>query len=85
MSALAASAPPPRSGRVGRPAAGDRRGRWRRRTSSLIVLLPLAAVVVESSVDGWAGFWDAITTPQAVAALKLHASSPRRSSSRSTP
>ncbi|MFA9270983.1 sulfate ABC transporter permease subunit CysT [Svornostia abyssi] len=38
---------------------------------SLIVLIPLAAVVVESSVDGWAGFWDAITAPQAVAALRF--------------
>ena len=38
---------------------------------SLIVLLPLAAVVWRSSQDGAAAFWRAATTPQALAALKL--------------
>jgi sulfate/thiosulfate transport system permease protein len=38
---------------------------------TLIVLIPLAAVVVRS-LDGGAGaFWDAITSPQAVAAIRL--------------
>jgi sulfate transport system permease protein len=37
---------------------------------SLIVLLPLAAVVWRSGEDGWEGFWRAISDPQAVAALK---------------
>jgi sulfate transport system permease protein len=38
---------------------------------SLIVLLPLAAVVARS-LDGGAGrFWDVVSAPQAVAALKL--------------
>ena len=36
-----------------------------------MVLLPLAAVVAESTEDGMSGFWDAVTGPQSVAALKL--------------
>lgn len=36
---------------------------------SLIVLLPLAAVVAKSLEGGLAGFWDAITDRQAVAAM----------------
>ena len=36
---------------------------------SVIVLLPLAALTVASFEDGWAGFWDAITAPAALAAL----------------
>jgi sulfate transport system permease protein len=38
---------------------------------SLVVLLPLAAVLWRSSRDGWAAFWDAATQPQALAALRL--------------
>jgi sulfate transport system permease protein len=38
---------------------------------TLIVLIPLAAVVVRSFDGGVGEFWDAITTPQAIAALKL--------------
>ena len=38
---------------------------------SLIVLLPLTAVVWRSSRDGAASFWQAATTPQALAALRL--------------
>jgi sulfate/thiosulfate transport system permease protein len=38
---------------------------------SLLVLLPLAAVVVQAFDDGWGGFWDAVTTPQAEQTLKL--------------
>jgi sulfate transport system permease protein len=38
---------------------------------SLLVLLPLAAVVAQSFGNGWAGFWDAITSPGALQALKL--------------
>jgi sulfate transport system permease protein len=38
---------------------------------SLIVLLPLAAVAARSLDGGLRGFWEAITDPQAVAALKL--------------
>jgi sulfate/thiosulfate transport system permease protein len=38
---------------------------------SIIVLLPLAAVVSTSLEGGLAGFWDAVSGAQAVAALKL--------------
>src|SRR6185436_10530114 len=38
---------------------------------SLIVLIPLAAVVSRSMEDGFDTFWNAVTSPQAVAALKL--------------
>jgi sulfate transport system permease protein len=38
---------------------------------SLIVLLPLAAVVAKSFEGGLASFWDDVTAPQAIAALKL--------------
>ncbi|MGH2997188.1 MAG: sulfate ABC transporter permease subunit CysT [Gaiellaceae bacterium] len=38
---------------------------------SLIVLIPLAAVVWRSTAGGADGFWRAISSPQAVAALKL--------------
>jgi sulfate transport system permease protein len=38
---------------------------------SLIVLIPLAAVVDRSLQEGVGAFWDAVTAPQAVAALKL--------------
>ena len=38
---------------------------------SLIVLIPLAAVVDKSLEDGWSTFWSAVTNEQAVAALKL--------------
>jgi sulfate transport system permease protein len=38
---------------------------------SLIVLLPLAALVWQAGKAGQTGFWEAVTDPQAVAALKL--------------
>ena len=38
---------------------------------SLIVLIPLAAVVLRSTEGGAAAFWNAVTDPQAVAALRL--------------
>jgi sulfate transport system permease protein len=38
---------------------------------SLMVLLPLAAVVAESTEGGMGAFWDAVTSPQSLAALKL--------------
>jgi sulfate transport system permease protein len=38
---------------------------------SLIVLIPLAAVVDRSLQDGVGAFWDAVSAPQAVASLKL--------------
>ena len=38
---------------------------------SLIVLLPLAALVWQSTKAGGDGFWEAVTNPQGIAALKL--------------
>jgi sulfate transport system permease protein len=38
---------------------------------SLIVLLPLAALVWQSTKGGSQGFWDAVSDPQGIAALKL--------------
>jgi sulfate/thiosulfate transport system permease protein len=38
---------------------------------SLIVLIPLAAVVSKGFEDGWEGFWSAVTAPEAISALKL--------------
>jgi sulfate transport system permease protein len=38
---------------------------------SLIVLIPLGAVVVRSTGDGLGAFWNAISEPEAVAAIKL--------------
>ncbi len=38
---------------------------------SLIVLIPLAAIVAKSTEKGLSGFWDQISTPQAKAALTL--------------
>jgi len=38
---------------------------------SVIVLLPLAAVLLRSLEGGVAAFWDAVTSPQAVSSLRL--------------
>jgi len=38
---------------------------------SLLVLIPLAAVVYTSTQNGAAGFWDAVTAPDALSALVL--------------
>jgi sulfate transport system permease protein len=38
---------------------------------SLVVLIPLAAVVSKGFENGWDGFWSAATSPAAVSALKL--------------
>ncbi len=38
---------------------------------SIIVLIPLAAVVLRSTEEGMGAFWDAISEPEAVSAIKL--------------
>jgi sulfate transport system permease protein len=38
---------------------------------SLLVLIPLTAVLVQASAGGWQAYWDALTSPQTLAALKL--------------
>ena len=42
-----------------------------RRYLTVIVVLPIAALVWASTKDGGAGFWDVVSSPEAVAALKL--------------
>ncbi len=38
---------------------------------SLLVLVPLAAVVVTASDDGWSAFWSAVTAEQTASAIRL--------------
>lgn len=38
---------------------------------SVVVLIPLAALAVTSTHEGWAGFWAAVSNPEAVAALRV--------------
>jgi len=38
---------------------------------SLLVLIPLAAVVATSTEQGWSGFWEVVRDPQTWASLKL--------------
>jgi len=38
---------------------------------SVIVLLPLAALTAAAFSEGWAGFWEAVTAPAAIAALRV--------------
>ncbi len=38
---------------------------------SILVLIPLTAVVVTASEDGWAGFLKAVSSPQTLAAIRL--------------
>lgn len=38
---------------------------------TIVVVLPLAALVWESTGGGWTAFWDVVTSAEAIAALKL--------------
>ena len=38
---------------------------------TVMVLIPIAVVVIRSGEDGWSAFWEAVSQPQAVAAMKL--------------
>ena len=38
---------------------------------SLLVFIPLTAVLVQASAGGWSAYWDALTSPQTLAALRL--------------
>ena len=38
---------------------------------SLLVLIPLTAVIVTASEGGWSGFWEAVTNEQTAAAIRL--------------
>ena len=71
MEARTATASAPRAG-VRLPGVGAGLGRGMVALYlSVIVLLPLAAVVDQSLKGGIGAFWDAVSGPQAVAALKL--------------
>jgi sulfate/thiosulfate transport system permease protein len=71
VEARTATVPQPRAG-VRLPSAGAGLGRGLVGLYlSLMVLLPLAAVVAKSGEGGSSAFWTAVTSPQAVAALKL--------------
>jgi sulfate/thiosulfate transport system permease protein len=71
MEARTATVAQPRAGiRLPRGGAGMGRGLIGLYLS-LMVLLPLAAVVAKSTEGGWDAFWSAVTGPQAIAALKL--------------
>jgi sulfate transport system permease protein len=37
----------------------------------LLVLLPLAAIVLKSTTNGWSGFWADVTTPEARSTIQL--------------
>ena len=37
----------------------------------IVVVLPIAAVIWRSTGNGWSGFWEVVSSPQAVSALKL--------------
>ncbi|HWO16543.1 MAG TPA: sulfate ABC transporter permease subunit CysT [Solirubrobacterales bacterium] len=66
-----ATIPAPRAG-IRLPGAGAGLGRGLVTLYlSLIVMLPLAAVVVESTSGGLGAFWDSVTGSQSLAALKL--------------
>ena len=78
------TAPPPAAPAA---APGDRRRRGRAATSlgaasglglgialvwfSLLVLIPLTAVLVQASAGGWSTYWSILTNAQTVAALEL--------------
>ena len=51
---------------------------------SLLVLIPLAAVVVTAADGGWAGFWHTITNEQTAAAIRLTVGTGASSSPSST-
>jgi sulfate transport system permease protein len=71
VEARTATVPQPRAG-IRLPSAGAGLGRGLVGLYlSLMVLLPLAAVVDQSLANGLGAFWDAVTSPEAVAALKL--------------
>ena len=70
VSSLPARPDVPRTGlgrRLGRPLGVGLVGLW----LSVIVLLPLAALTVTSFEEGWSGFWDAVTSPVALASLRV--------------
>jgi sulfate transport system permease protein len=66
LSSVTLASSPPRARRGGGLGLGIATGYL-----SVIVLIPLAAVLARSVEGGLAGFWRAVSNPQAVAALRL--------------
>lgn len=74
MSLLPRATPAPPAGPRRRPLHGRGRGLGLGFVVlylSVIVLIPLSAVVLESQQNGFGGFWKAVTTPEASSTLKL--------------
>jgi sulfate transport system permease protein len=72
VSAPADTAALPRRARPARRLAGPAiAGALATAYLSLVVLIPLAAVVAESTTGGWPAFWEAVSGPQAVAAMRF--------------
>lgn len=64
-----------RPGRIGStPALAGAASIW----LSIIVLLPLAAIVWQSADGGWNAFWAAVTSPSAVDSYRCHVEHRRR-------
>ncbi len=63
--------PPPALAKAGRVAARAGGPALAVTYLSLLVLLPVAALVSNAFSNGWSSFWAAVTTPEAAAALKL--------------
>jgi sulfate/thiosulfate transport system permease protein len=63
--------PPPALATVGRVAARAGGPALAVTYLSLLVLLPVAALISNAFSNGWSTFWQAVTTPEAVAALEL--------------
>jgi sulfate transport system permease protein len=68
---IEATASPRESARPAKPAGARRVPSGALVVGGLSVLIPLAAVVVRSFDDGLGAFWDAITSRQAIAAMRL--------------
>ena len=65
-----AESPPRRMPRIRFGGPGLRRGLVASYLT-VMVLIPIAVVVIRSGEDGWSTFWEAVSQPQAVAAMKL--------------
>jgi sulfate/thiosulfate transport system permease protein len=63
--------PPPALATIGRVAARAGGPALAVTYLSLLVLLPVAALISNAFSNGWSTFWQAVTTPEAVAALEL--------------
>jgi sulfate transport system permease protein len=70
-SAAAAALPRPRAARLGGRGAGSLGKGLLGIYLSLLVLLPIAAVVAKSGSGGLSAFWREVTNPEAVAAIRL--------------